>query len=146
MTREAAYGALIRLKGMRADDLRKEIARLEEERDDLVRARRALEARAEAEKDLAGKAGPGTDGLAGWSHGAFVQRVIAEGRALEARVRDLDEEIEGVREALRAAFLEKKQLELIEAQRAARDQALRARAEAAALDEAALQAHRRNRF
>ncbi len=138
MSSSRSRAVLMRLRQAAVDEVRKELGALEARRQALVDGGAALEAQV-----LAERTGTLEHPAAQFAHGAFLARIRDERAALDGEMAALDGDIEGVRARLQAAFLELKQLEIIERQRRDREARERAKADAQALDEVALQGYRR---
>ncbi len=133
MSKAKSRAALLRLRQWKVDEIRKEIGALETLRQQLVEKAAGLEAQVIAER-----VGASGDALAQLSYGGFAQKVIADRARIAQEMMELDGCIAQVRERLREAFLDLKQLEIVERGRREREAAAQAQAEAHALDETAL--------
>ncbi len=138
--RKGARGALLRLRQWELDRLRKDLAGLEANRAGLVEEADRLEARL-----LVEQAHGGSDPLASLTYGAFAQKTKADRSAIDLQIEQIDGEISALRDRLAAAYLDLKQLELAEARRESRERQEAMAAEAASMDEAALQSFARRR-
>jgi len=132
------FKSLIRLRRQSVDEERRILADLERERDHLLMVSARHEADAIAEQARARE-----DDLLMASFGSFAAWVVTRRGELAALVRGKEAEIEAQREIVAVAFQELKKIEI-----AAEQAALRAAEEAklkeqGALDELALQGHRR---
>lgn len=132
--KDKSRAALLRLYRWQVDEHRKALGAIEARRQGLVDDRTALDGRVAAEQ-----AAPLADPLAAFTSGGFARRVIVERQGLDEAIGAVDGELEEAREALYAAFMELKRLEILEERRLeARRRARETRA-AQGLDEAALQ-------
>ncbi len=138
MSKARSRAALLRLRQWTVDEIRKEVAALEAQRQALIDKDGALQAQVLVEQSQ-----DTGDMAARMSYAPFVQRVLAEREALAAQVQGLDDQILEVRERLREAFLDLKQFEIVERERQRREAQEAARQDAAALDETALQRYLR---
>ena len=125
--------SLLRLAKFEADERQRALAVLIEARAVLDSEERAFEAQAALEVAEAARSP-----MAMMSYAAFAQRLTIERSVMKRRQAATDAEIAAAREALSAAFIEVKRIEML-ADKLARAQAQRAeRAEEAARDESVL--------
>lgn len=136
MTR--SHEPLIRLARFKVEELQKQLADIDRVRTSLNDQIERLEASVPEEQAAA------TDNKDGYiAYGSYAQAVIKRKQNIRASLDEVDQQAEGIRERLEAAFRELKKYELLEERRVARiEDALRA-AEQAELDEIA-QTRRRN--
>jgi|TARA_R100001143_G_C3243368_1_gene80187 flagellar protein FliJ len=136
MTR--SHEPLIRLARFKVEELQKQLADIDRVRTSLNDQIERLEASVPEEQAAA------TDNKDGYiAYGSYAQAVIKRKQNIRASLDEVDQQAEGIRERLEAAFRELKKYELLEERRVARiEDALRAE-EQAELDEIA-QTRRRN--
>tara|TARA_R110002073_G_scaffold225880_2_gene386746 strand:+ start:90 stop:485 length:396 start_codon:yes stop_codon:yes gene_type:complete len=129
---------LIRLARFKVEELQKQLADIDRVRTSLNDQIERLEASVPEEQAAA------TDNKDGYiAYGSYAQAVIKRKQNIRASLDEVDQQAEGIRERLEAAFRELKKYELLEERRVARiEDALRAE-EQAELDEIA-QTRRRN--
>lgn len=130
MTR--SHEPLIRLARFKVEELQKQLADIDRVRTSLNDQIGRLEASVPEEQAAA------TDNKDGYiAYGSYAQAVIKRKQNIRASLDEVDQQAEGIRERLEAAFRELKKYELLEERRVARiEDALRA-AEQAELDEIA---------
>ncbi|MBI1236075.1 MAG: flagellar export protein FliJ [Alphaproteobacteria bacterium] len=136
MTR--SHEPLIRLARFKVEELQKQLADIDRVRTSLNDQIERLEASVPEEQAAA------TDNKDGYiAYGSYAQAVIKRKQNIRASLDEVDQQADGIRERLEAAFRELKKYELLEERRVARiEDALRAE-EQAELDEIA-QKRRRN--
>ena len=136
MTR--SHEPLIRLARFKVEELQKQMAELDRSRAALIGQIERLEASVPEEQAAAAQSKEGYV-----AYGSYAQAVIKRKQNIRASLDEVDQQAEGIRERLEAAFRELKKYELLEERRVARiEDALRAE-EQAELDEIA-QTRRRN--
>ena len=130
MTR--SHEPLIRLARFKVEELQKQLADIDRVRTSLNDQIERLEASVPEEQAAA------TDNKDGYiAYGSYAQAVIKRKQNIRASLDEVDQQAEGIRERLEAAFRELKKYELLEERRVARiEDALRAE-EQAELDEIA---------
>lgn len=130
MTR--SHEPLIRLARFKVEELQKQLADIDRVRTSLNDQIERLEASVPEEQAAA------SDNKDGYiAYGSYAQAVIKRKQNIRASLDEVDQQAEGIRERLEAAFRELKKYELLEERRVARiEDALRA-AEQAELDEIA---------
>lgn len=136
MTR--SHEPLIRLARFKVEELQKQLADIDRVRTSLNDQIERLEASVPEEQAAA------TDNKDGYiAYGSYAQAVIKRKQNIRASLDEVDQQADGIRERLEAAFRELKKYELLEERRVARiEDALRA-AEQAELDEIAQTRRRR---
>ena len=130
MTR--SHEPLIRLARFKVEELQKQLADIDRVRTSLNDQIERLEASVPEEQAAA------TDNKDGYiAYGSYAQAVIKRKQNIRASLDEVDQQADGIRERLEAAFRELKKYELLEERRVARiEDALRAE-EQAELDEIA---------
>jgi flagellar export protein FliJ len=123
---------LIRLARFKVEELQKQLADIDRVRTSLNDQIERLEASVPEEQAAA------TDNKDGYiAYGSYAQAVIKRKQNIRASLDEVDQQADGIRERLEAAFRELKKYELLEERRVARiEDALRAE-EQAELDEIA---------
>lgn len=136
MTR--SHEPLIRLARFKVEELQKQLADIDRVRTSLNDQIERLEASVPEEQAAA------TDNKDGYiAYGSYAQAVIKRKQNIRASLDEVDQQADGIRERLEAAFRELKKYELLEERRVARiEDALRAE-EQAELDEIAQTRRRR---
>ena len=130
MTR--SHEPLIRLARFKVEELQKQLADIDRVRQSLTDQIERLEASVPEEQAAATES---KDGFL--AYGSYAQAVIKRKQNIRASMDEVDQQAEGIRERLEAAFRELKKYELLEERRVARiEEALRAE-EQAELDEIA---------
>jgi flagellar export protein FliJ len=123
---------LIRLARFKVEELQKQLADIDRVRQSLTDQIERLEASVPEEQAAATES---KDGFL--AYGSYAQAVIKRKQNIRASMDEVDQQAEGIRERLEAAFRELKKYELLEERRVARiEEALRAE-EQAELDEIA---------
>jgi len=130
MTR--SHEPLIRLARFKVEELQKQLADIDRVRTSLNDQIGRLEASVPEEQAAA------TDNKDGYiAYGSYAQAVIKRKQNIRASLDEVDQQAEGIRERLEAAFRELKKYELLEERRVARIEDAVRTAEQAELDEIA---------
>lgn len=127
---------LIRLHRWQLDEKRRALVEIERLREDLLERSERLEREIAAERQVAG-------GDTAFAFGAFAEGAIARRATIARSLAEVEGQITRMREQVAEAFQDLKKYEILQENRARREQAERARRQGLEQDEIGLQGFRR---